>query len=412
MPSAVTAAPTRTSWWRGRVAGELMRLGFSLGIGALFMLTVASIGTMAEAEPGTIHTTPWLVPVAVGTLVAACVLQLYRHRWPYLVALAVVALSGPTGTASGAAMLVVASVATRREWWRLLGLFVPWVGAGLVGEWVMSLHGLDDNWSSQVMWAVVYVACVAVGAYIGERREVIATLQAQNEALEREQELREVQARLGERNRIAREMHDVLAHRISLVAMHSGALAYRTDLPPEQVAQTAELIRSNAELALTELRGVLGVMRGESKGGDGIEPPQPTLAALDELVRTSGATVRVQVTGPLDAVPAALSRHAYRIVQECLTNARKHAHGELVDLTVTAAPAHGRWWVGAGTGGGVLQIECRNAVPRHAAGPLVPGARMGLIGLTERAVVAGGQLTHGVDRGGAFVVRAEFPWSA
>jgi signal transduction histidine kinase len=217
-------------------------------------------------------------------------------------------------------------------------------------------------------------------------------------------------------------MHDVLAHRISLVAMHSGALAYRTDLRPEQVSETAEIVRDSANRALTELRAVLGVLR-EVPGAGGVdggapEPPQPTLDDLGPLVAeaaSGGSIVRFDSSGDLSSVPEQVSRNAYRIVQECLTNARKHAPGAPVRLAVSTAP-------GAGLDDEEVRVSVRNpaALPSARRGTggtdgirpgRTEGAGLGLLGLTERAVLAGGELTYGPDRAGDFVVTARLPWS-
>jgi signal transduction histidine kinase len=250
---------------------------------------------------------------------------------------------------------------------------------------------------------------VATGFYIGARRELIANLHERAETAEREQALKAETAREAERTRIAREMHDVLAHRISLVAMHAGALAYRTDLGREETAEAAGVIRDNAHLALTELRQVLGVLRPEAAGADGghAEPPQPTLAQLGALAAESadaGNAVRVDTTGlpggdgsALADLPVTSSRTAYRIVQESLTNARKHAAGAAVDVRLAGGP------------GGLLTLEVHNSRPVRA-GTTVPGAGMGLTGLTERAELVGGVLEHGFEKDGSFAVRAWLPW--
>ena len=132
------------------------------------------------------------------------------------------------------------------------------------------------------------------GMYIGSRRELLWTLRDRAERAEAEQALRVEQGRLNERTRIAREMHDVLAHRISLIAMHAGALAYRTDLTAEEMRQTAELIQAKSHEALTDLRQVLGVLRDGEAGGRS-ERPQPTFADLSALVlEAEGAGMRIQ----------------------------------------------------------------------------------------------------------------------
>src|SRR4029077_17967753 len=194
---------------------------------------------------------------------------------------------------------------------------------------------------------------------------------------EAEQELRLEQVRHAERTRIAREMHDVLAHRISLLSLHAGALEFHPDAPPEEGARAAAVIRASAHQALEELRAVIGVRRD---GGDGEvpQPPQPTLAALPGLLeesRAAGMLLHAEIRlADLAAVPDAIGRHALRIVQEALTNARKHAPSAAVDLRVEGAPGEG------------LAIEVRNAAPVLVLpSPQMPGSGAGLLGLAERA---------------------------
>ncbi|MEV6032157.1 LuxR C-terminal-related transcriptional regulator [Nonomuraea sp. NPDC052116] len=167
------------------------------------------------------------------------------------------------------------------------------------------------------------------------------------------------QAKLEERLKIAQEMHDVLAHRISLLALLAGGLAYRENLSPEQTCEAALAIQENAHQSLNELRAVLGTLRRE----DGLAPPQPTLAHLDALfdeVRAAGQRVEVDdAISCRDALPAQTGRHAYRIVQEALTNARKHAPGSPVPAELGGRPGEG------------LRIRVSNAAP--PGGPTGPG---------------------------------------
>jgi signal transduction histidine kinase len=198
-------------------------------------------------------------------------------------------------------------------------------------------------------------------------------------------------------------MHDVLAHRISLLALHAGALEMRPDQPPEQVQQTAELLRATARQALEELRGVIGVLRGEPGQQPTPAAPQPTLADIPRLVdetRRAGANIEFEMrVDPTRDVPDALGRDAYRIVQEALTNIGKHARG-------TAA----RVCVGGAAGSG-LHVSVRNRLPVSTQrGPALPGSGAGLLGLQERVTLAGGTLVHGPDGSGDFVVDAELRW--
>lgn len=205
------------------------------------------------------------------------------------------------------------------------------------------------------------------------------------------------QARLAERAAIAREMHDVLAHRISLLTMLAGGLAHRTDLSAEETRTTALAIQENAHQSLAELRAVLGGLRTENAP----EAPQPTLDDLDALFEeVRGAGQRVEVVEDLsdrERLPSQVGRHAYRIVQEALTNARKHAPGGVVDLRLSGAPGEG------------LHITARNSDPRLP--PPRDGGGLGLVGLEERIRMAGGSLRHGADNG-VFVLDARLPWEA
>jgi signal transduction histidine kinase len=197
-------------------------------------------------------------------------------------------------------------------------------------------------------------------------------------------------------------MHDVLAHRISLLSLHAGALEFRPDAPPEEVARAAAVIRASAHAALEDLRTVIGLLRDDA-GREPPQPPQPTLASLPELLaesRAAGMDLRVDVdVVDLAAVPDATGRHALRIVQEALTNARKHAPEARVELRLEGAPGRG------------LAIEVRNPAPVLAAGAsVIPGSGTGLVGLAERTALAGGDLEHGLDGHGDFRLRARLPW--
>jgi len=256
--------------------------------------------------------------------------------------------------------------------------------------------------SQVVLGVVCLIAALTWGLYIRARRELVASLHERARRAEAEQELRVAQARHLERATIAREMHDVLAHRISLLSLHSGALELRPAAPPETIAAAAGVIRQSAHQVLDDLREVIGVLRVDRPDRPP-ERPQPGLSDLAALVneaRRAGDPVTLHdgVAAPAPAtVPAAVGRAAYRIVQEGLTNARKHAPGQPVTVTVRGA---------AGAG---LTVELRNPVPAGEAASLIPGGGIGLIGLAERAAVAGGRLEHG-RAGDVFQLRASLPW--
>ena len=157
---------------------------------------------------------------------------------------------------------------------------------------------------------------------------------------EAEQASRVAEARAAERASIAREMHDVLAHRLSLLATYAGALEYRPDAPPEQLARAAGVVRAGVHQALDELREVIGVLRDDDPAA--VARPQPGLSDLEELVEeTRDAGTPVDLIGPEsrpEELPDGLGRTAYRVVQEGLTNARKHAPGLPVRLLLDGRP--------------------------------------------------------------------------
>ncbi|WP_332836372.1 sensor histidine kinase [Streptomyces odonnellii] len=196
-------------------------------------------------------------------------------------------------------------------------------------------------------------------------------------------------------------MHDVLAHRLSLLSVHAGALEFNPSASAADIRHAAEVIRDSAHQALQDLREVIGVLRAPTAGPDGREGwPQPTLADVGRLVAESrdagmGVTYQ-QEAGDADTLPAATGRTAYRIVQEGLTNARKHAPDSEITVAVSGRPGEG------------LTVAVTNPLP-GSPGTTIPGAGQGLIGLGERAQLAGGRLEHG-PRGGSFVLRAWLPW--
>ena len=157
-----------------------------------------------------------------------------------------------------------------------------------------------------VVGVLLTAVVVGWGLFVRARRELVFSLRERAARLEAEQQLRVEQAREAERRRIAREMHDVLAHRVSLLTLHAGALEFRPDASPEEVAEAAGVIRATAHAALEDLRGVIGVLR-DGEGGDGPEPPQPTLADIPALVEESRAA-GMKVECSLDRAGAARCR--------------------------------------------------------------------------------------------------------
>lgn len=325
------------------------------------------------------------------------VLMWWRRSHPIAVTTVVTMLTAVSGSAGGPATLVLFSLATRRRWREIL----PMAVLGFVCGLALLRAGQTDEPEVIIVTTLAAVIGVTVGwgMYVGSRRELLTTLRERALTAETEQASRVAQARTTERSRIAREMHDVLAHRISLVTMHAGALTYRKDLSSEQVQETAGVIRDNAHEALTELREVLGVLR-EDAGDARPELPQPDASDLTCLVseaEDSGMHLQVSIEIDLDEVPPGVGRTVYRVVQEGLTNARKHAPDTLVSVRLS------------GSAGDALVAEVRNPLPIGASLG-APASGLGLVGLRERAELAGGRLHHQVDAGESFVLRVWLPW--
>jgi len=400
-----------------------------------------------------------LLDVAAGLLALAIVP--FRHRAPLLVAVVAAVLGAVSALGVGAAALALVSLATRRRPVELAVTGVVFVAASTVAERTLLRVPGDDTstWLTVVVVVLTYGLLVAVGVAIGARRALVESLRERARLLEAEQAHREERARDHERAHLAREMHDVLGHRLSLVALHAGALEYRgRDLPPDEAAAAAGVVRDEAQKALHDLRDVLGVLREPGTTGasevTATAPPQPTLHDLEDLLdvtRASGTGVACPVDEAtaerLASLPAAVGRHAYRIVQESLTNARRHAPGQPVDvvLAVLEGPA--------------LRLVVTNAVPEASAGPAKPvapgvptaptaaaladgaglgaaasagagigagsragsgsgsaGTGHGLVGLAERARLVGGTFRAGAevadDGRRVHVVEAVLPWRA
>lgn len=416
------ADPQRSG--RASASRVLRRVGLSvalvLGSAMFWSITwgthLSEIGVIEDiADPAmnTLNGGAMIVDVILGII--ALVILPRQRRAPLAVAIVIVALTSLSAFAGIAAIVAVVRAAMRVSRRGLVALGLVWILAFAVsGALVFPALGaesvlraessLASSLGSLALDLLIYLALVAFGRYRRARAETLTLLRQRADATEAERQREVDAAREAERRRIAREMHDVLAHRISLVAMHAGALTYREDLPREKVIETAHVIHDSAAAALRELREVLGVLR-EDDDSDALRPT-PTLEHLSVLLaetRASGMRVVVQIIGmdasgeqPVTAGwDASLSRTAYRVVQESLTNARKHGTGALVHLRL----AHE---------GERLVVTTRN--PLRTTHGDSPASGLGLIGLTERAELAGGRVAT-QRTAEEFVLEAWLPWT-
>jgi signal transduction histidine kinase len=330
----------------------------------------------------------------------ACLALWWRRDRPVLVAVLALCAGAFSPMADGACLVAVYAAGARARGRAL----IPVVAAGIAASIVFPLVNPTAGEVFQVGFPAFLCTLIAFswGLYLRARRELVASLRQRAEQLEADQLRNAELAREAERRGIAREMHDVLAHRLSLLSLHAGALEFHPDAPAAEVASAAAVIRTSASAALNELREIITVLREEPDYASAL--PQPGFGQLDRLLdesRSAGMTVRGHIDVPnAGELPDAVGRAAYRVIQEGLTNARKHAPGAPVEVDVASGQA-----------GLTVEVISRCPVAAAAApGPPAPaGSGTGLIGLAERLALCGGDLEHGTTPGGDFVLRARLP---
>ncbi|MEU4095082.1 histidine kinase [Streptomyces sp. NPDC026673] len=269
--------------------------------------------------------------------------------------------------------------------------FFPWPWIGEV-DWAPAATVL-----AVLLSALLAVAPTTLGLLTASRRELAARLAELAESRERERRLAAERAVVRERTRLAREMHDTVAHHISLIAVQSGAL--EATAQGEEARAAAGTVRQLSRDALDELRHMVGLLR-MPVAVSGPEEAGPGLAELPTLLAAAGPQVRGDLRAlDRDGCPAPVQHAAYRTVQEALTNARKYAPGARTDVTVRLAAD-------------ALHVAVRNEACGGAHGPVLPSGGHGLTGLRERAAQLGGTLDAGPAPDGGFLVRAVLPLGA
>jgi signal transduction histidine kinase len=249
----------------------------------------------------------------------------------------------------------------------------------------------------------VLVAWLA-GRNLRLRRARWAELQARTERLEREREEEARRAVTEERLRIARELHDVIAHSMSVIAVQSAVGNHVIDAQPAEARQALAAIEATSRSALTEMRRLLGVLRqeGEPRGSLSPAPGLADLSSLVSQVQDAGLQVWINVDGQRGSVPPGIDLSAYRVIQEALTNVIKHAGSAAATVTIRYRDDS-------------VTVEIANQAPAASVAH-VPAPRMGsghgIIGMRERVAVFGGQFAAGSGPDGGFLVRACFPIAA
>ena len=367
--------------WHSPVVAGLPTTDAALA-GLLLVIAVAS------AASGNPDEGPALVTVPVAVVMAGSLA--WRSRAP-LASLAAILLASSVQTLladtpgslwSFAVYLIAAfSVASCCEESR------AWLGGGaLVGVlWLQELH---DHGSDYLFVVVVFGGTWLLGRVVRSWRDRAT-------AAEQDQQARAVSAVADERARIARELHDVVAHAVSVIAIQSDAAEAALDRDPELAREPLRAIKDSSREALAEMRRMLTLRDDEP----GLRAPQPGLGALGTLVdsvRQAGLPVELTLDGPVEHLAPGVDLAAYRIVQEALTNVLKHAGAVPTRVVVRYSREE-------------VCLDIYNACPDHPVPPHPDAGGRGLPGIRERAAVAGGELSAAPDGAGGFRVLARLP---
>ena len=360
-----------------------------------------ALEVVLRSDPGREPTTPtWFAATATALIVLPL---LARRRLPFAAPVSVWVIASAVAFIDGriAVFTVSAYVAgmaasfllgnLRDAFLARVGLAIVLAGASIV-VYNDPSHTAGDFVFIPVLFAILWLAGFA-----------LATRAAQAEAAEERASLaereREAAARIAvaeERARIARELHDVVAHAMSVMVLQVGAVRHRLPADRDEDARALGDVEQAGRTALAEMRRLLGAMRRDDE--DAELAPQPGLSGLHALVDEvgrAGLPAEIHVDGDPFPLPQALDLSAYRIVQEGLTNALKHAHASRADVTVRYSPDE-------------LQIEVRD----NGRGGGGDGQGHGLVGVRERVKIYGGEMTAGAANGGGFVLSARLPLAA
>ncbi|MEV5773769.1 sensor histidine kinase [Streptomyces antimycoticus] len=271
-------------------------------------------------------------------------------------------------------------------------------------RWPQSHQGWWDDLVSAVFVSIPFVLAWVLGDSIRTRRAYYAQLEERAARLEKEREAQSKVAVAAERARIARELHDVVAHNVSVMVVQADGAAYVMDASPEQARQALETISGTGRQALAEMRRLLGVLRTGEPGEENDYVPQPDVEQIDELVeqvRGAGLPVDFKVVGSPRQLPSGVELTAYRIVQEALTNTRKHG-GPDVGASVRLT------YFDDGLGL-LVEDDGRGAQREMYQDGGADGSGHGLIGMRERVGMVGGTLDAGPRPGGGFRISALLP---
>lgn len=373
--STITARVT--AWRHSGSRGPVVLLDAAL-------IAVAGADLVLNRMPGN-----WWddVILAAGVLALAV-----RRRFPLAVFIATLPISLLMGQSAAPLIALFTVACTTRNRWLLSGCALAYAGLTIAPWWGDGEFLAESAWP---VWGVYSLAPAGAAVFLGQllqtKQELSRRLDEISEVREHEQALATQKVLAQERAHLAREMHDVVSHQVSLIAVRAGALQVSTEEPVAREA--ADTIRTLAARTLDELRYMVSVLRAGGGADNGLAP-QPTLDQLGELVDNAGMEARLE-TGPLPELSPPVQRAIYRTVQEALTNARKHAPGAPVRVLVAQDD-------------GAVLAEVVNAAPHRPVVPL-PSAKHGLIGLKQRAELLGGSFEAGPTGTGGWRVALRVP---
>jgi signal transduction histidine kinase len=383
------AGPDPVPSWRWPSPGQRRAIYAALCAASLALAVISPGSTVS---PGRLI----VAVLVVAPLALAIRYPLFGWRIGWL-GLLLVPLAGgswwggwPWGPAQVLVLLVlfcVAGISVERSalWWMWGLSLIPW--------WLWLTKDIA-NLKGPAAATVLFTAATVALDSVGSRRRVQQDLTAQTERTELEQARRAV---LEERTRIARELHDVVAHHMSLIAVRAETAPYRLSGLPEPVTAEFQSLSKAAREAMTDMRRLLGVLRQDQPAGRAPQPHLSDLPALVSSARLAGVTVELTVPPELDQVPSGVGVCAYRIVQESLSNASQHAPGAAIAVSVDHDASR-------------VMLRVSNG-PRMSAGQsgVSHGRGHGLVGMRERVALLGGSLSAGPAPDGGFVVSAILP---
>ncbi|MFH8513588.1 sensor histidine kinase [Streptomyces gelaticus] len=351
------------------------------------------------------------VPVVLGL----CVVVALRRRAPEKMLLLAIAMGvaqlvtgvGP-GVMNFAMLVIVFTVATVGERWASRLALVCALSAAALSKVRWPGEGPQTNWAEATFVVVVltvpFVLAWVLGDSMRTRRAYFSQLEERAARLEREREAQSKVAVAAERARIARELHDVVAHNVSVMVVQADGAAYVMDAAPDQAKQALETISSTGRQALAEMRRLLGVLRTGDAPESGEYVPQPDVDQIGDLieqVRQTGLAVDFKIEGTPRPLPSGVELTAYRIVQEALTNTRKHGGPD--------AGASVRLVYFDDGLGLLVEDDGRGAAHEMYEDGGADGAGHGMIGMRERVGMVGGTLDAGPRPGGGFRISALLP---